>query len=814
MFLICYTHKIIKNRLAYWLNGTALAKVAALCLRNALLLADISARPAYTTLVIRSQLALLLPGLGFHHQHHSDIHLFIANASRFETEKHDSTGRSDAELQGNKGSRRNRGDLVSQNATVTRYVQSGRLEFACQVFERMLKRDVVSRTAMIAGYVRNGRVDGARKLFDKMPGRNVATWNAIISGYIKNGRLEDACQLFDKMPKRNVVSWTAMVTGYARHGRLEDAKQLFDKMPERNVVSWNAMLTGYVQNGRIEDAQKLFDDMPGHNVISWNAMITGYVQDGRISDAHHMFEKMPERDVVSWTALITGYLQNGRTEDARCLFDKMPIRNVVSWTAMIAGYAQNGHDEDALKLFSSMHREGIKSNQPTFTTVLNVCASLAALEEGKQVHNHIIVTGFELDDIVADALLIMYVKCRSIDNAHQLFNTKPAKNVVSWNAMITGYAQNGKIEDARHVFDRMPKRDVVSWTSIISGYFGNGRIKDAQQLFGKMTTRDDVCWSVMIAGFAQNGHGEEALKHFCQMKRAGMKATKFTFTSLLNASANLTTLEQGKQIHAHIIKMEFLSDIFLENALMDMYAKCGTIDDAHQVFKKMPNRDVVSYNSMIVGFAQHGYIDLALQLMEQMQQTGLKPDHITFIGVLSACNYAGLVDEGWYHFDSMSRDHYIQPRADHYTCMVDLLGRAGCLDEAEYFIRKMPFEPHAAVWGSLLAACRIHVNIEIGKRAAERLFELEPQNATPYVVLSNIFAAAGRWNDEAKVRTMRKDRRVKKNPGCSWIEVKRKVHSFLAGDITLIKSEALSHVGENEWADSHQMCQPPLCCMT
>eukprot|EP01018_Ginkgo_biloba_P012682 Gb_36222 [translate_table: standard] len=616
------------------------------------------------------------------------------------------------QLQGNKRYCGTNKGLWSCNSLITRHAKSGRINDARHVFDKMPKRDVVSWNAMIAGYVQNGRIDDAQQLFEKMPERDVVSWTVMITGYGKSGRIEDAYQVFNKMPERNVVSWNSMITRCVQYGKLEYARHLFDKMPERNVVSWTAMIQGYAQNGRVDDAYQLFDRMPDRDVISWTVMITGYANNGRIDNARQLFDKMPERNIVTWTAMIDGYLQNGRLNDAILLFDKMPERNLFSWNAMIAGYAQNGR--------------------------------------------------------VADA--------------NQLFNKMPERNVVSWNTMIAGYAWSGSMENARQLFDKMPKRNVVSWTTVIAGYARNGLMQNARHLFDKMPERDVISWNAIIAGYAQNWQYEESLKLFSKMQQMGMKPNESSFVSILSACTSLACLEQGKQVHDHIIKNGFESGILLGNALITMYSGCGSIDDAISVFNKMSERDVVSWTAMIRGYAQHGHGKEVLQLFKQMQLAGIKPDHVTLAGVLFACSHAGLVDEGWHFFNSISQVHCITPTVEHYTCMVDLLGRSGRLEEAEDFINIMPFEPNALVWGTLLGACGIHMNLDIGKRVAEQIFQLNPQNAGAYVLLSNIFAAAGRWDDVVKVRMMMKERGVKKQPGCSWIEVKNRVHAFLVGD--------------------------------
>eukprot|EP01018_Ginkgo_biloba_P025333 Gb_35278 [translate_table: standard] len=429
-----------------------------------------------------------------------------------------------------------------------------------------------------------------------------------------------------------------------------------------------------------------------------------------------------------------------------------------------------------------MQQAGMHPNGFTFTSVISACACIAVLEPGKQVHAYVIKAGIDSDVFVGSSLVTMYGTCGDIDNARQVFDTISERNVVSWNAMISGYAQNGRIEDAEELFDKMPERNVVSWTTMVAGYVQNGTVEIARHVFDKMSERSVVSWTAMIAGYAQNGHGEEALKLFYQMQSTGTKPNQSTFSSILNACAGCAALNQGKHVHVSIIKTGFQSDVVLWSALVDMYAKCGSIQEALHAFNKMPERNAVSWNAMITGYAQHGYGKEALQLFEQMQHRGIKPNSITFVGVLSACRHAGLVDEGWRYFSSMDQDHCIVPEAEHYACMVDLIGRAGHLDEAEAFINKMPFKPDVVVWGALLGACRIHVNMELGECAAEHLLELEPQNAAAYVLLSNIYAATGRWDDVVKVRKMMKDRGVKKRPGCSWIEVENREHAFVVAD--------------------------------
>eukprot|EP01018_Ginkgo_biloba_P019608 Gb_41537 [translate_table: standard] len=533
---------------------------------------------------------------------------------------------------------------------------------------------------------------------------------------------------------------------------------------------------------------------------------------GKLVHAHIIYTGFEWQDIVLGNTLMIMYTKCGSMMNARIVLDKMPNRNVVSWTVMIAAYAKCGYAEEALMLFYQMQRTGIRPNHFTFTSMLTAIANLGALEHGKKVHEKIIRNGFQSNVFVGTALVDMYIKCETIDDARKVFDKMPERDVVlwtamvagyaqngcfdealeffqkvpdrdvvSWNAMIAGYMQNGQVDEALKLFQEMPERNLVTWNAIVAGYARNGHVDEALKMFRKMPKRDVVSWNGMLTGYVQNGYFDESLKLFRQMKLAGVKPDSDTFASVLPVCANLAAMQRGKEVHIDIIKGGFQSDVYIGSALVDMYAKCGSIKDARNVFDEMSKRDVVSWNTIIVGYAMHGHGKEALQLFERMQCSHTNPDHVTFVGVLTACCHTGLVDDGWRYFNQMGQYHII-PAVEHYCCMVDLLGRAGHLDEAQDFIKKMPIKPDAAVWGSLLAACRMHTNVELGECVAECLFELEPKNPAPYVLLSNIYAAADRWNDVEKVRKMLKDRRVKKMPGCSWITFSNNVCTFLVGD--------------------------------
>eukprot|EP01018_Ginkgo_biloba_P016404 Gb_25555 [translate_table: standard] len=551
---------------------------------------------------------------------------------------------------------------------------------------------------------------------------------------------------------KNILIHHSNITTSALHGM--PTKQ---PMLESQVISGD--MRSLCKEGRLKEALRILHSMDHRSLpvdsSIYTSLLQGCVNIKSLADGKrvqvHMIKSGFESDVYLDTKLVIMYIKCGCLVDARHMFDKMPQKNEVSWNAIIAGYMQRGFGEIALMLFYQMQSDDMKPDSFTFCSILKVCAELPTLKQGEQVHAHIIRKGFELDVVLGSALIDMYAKC-------------------------------GRVQYARRVFDKMSQRDVIAWTAMVSGYAKWGHIGDACQVFGEMPCRNVVSWNAMIASYVQNGFSVKALTLLKQMQQADVIPNLATYASILMACAGLAAVEQGKQVHAHIIASGFDSDDVLASALIDMYAKCGLIGDARHAFDKMLQRDVVLWTSMISGYGKHGFAREALQLFKQMQLAGKKPNYITFVSILSACSHAGLVDEGWHYFDCMIQVHCITPRAEHYTCMVDLLGRAGHLDKAYELISKMPIEPGANVWGALLGACRIHNDIHLGKHAAEHLFELNPQNAGTYVVLSNIYAASGRWDDVAKVKKLMKDKMIKKEPGRSWIEINKRVHEFLVGD--------------------------------
>ncbi|XAR50652.1 hypothetical protein NMG60_11005030 [Bertholletia excelsa] len=424
-------------------------------------------------------------------------------------------------------------------------------------------------------------------------------------------------------------------------------------------------------------------------------------------------------DTYLATKLINLYCVCDYLSYAYHLFDRIPKDNIFLWNVMIRGYAWNGPYEVAISLYYQMIDYGILPDNFTFPFVLKACSGLFAIDVGREVHEQVIRTGWETDVFVGAALIDMYAKC-------------------------------GCVGDSRRVFDKIQVRDVVLWNS-------------------------------MLACYSQNGCPEECLSLCAEMASAGVRPTVATLVTAISSSADIAALPQGRELHGYSWRHGFEIQDKVKTALVDMYAKCGSVKVARSLFERLLEKRIVSWNAMITGYAMHGHTDASLDLFKQMIREAW-PDHITFVGVLSACNHGGLLDEGQKFFESMVRDYHIKPTVQHYTCMVDLLGHCGRLNDAYNLIKQMNVIPDSGIWGALLNSCKIHGNVELGELALEKLIELEPDDAGNYVILSNIYAQAGRWEGVAKLRKLMTDRGLKKSTACSWIEVKNKVHAFLSGD--------------------------------
>eukprot|EP00268_Persea_americana_P002959 TRINITY_DN10893_c0_g1_i1.p1 TRINITY_DN10893_c0_g1~~TRINITY_DN10893_c0_g1_i1.p1 ORF type:complete len:627 (+),score=102.52 TRINITY_DN10893_c0_g1_i1:102-1982(+) len=452
--------------------------------------------------------------------------------------------------------------------------------------------------------------------------------------------------------------------------------------------------------------------------------------------------------------LLQSYISFGALSNVLPTISQMQDPNVYVWNTAIKAYTIHGPFNIALHLYVEMLQHGTPPANFSFPVILKAIASLGALSQGQQVHACILKSGTQItcDVFIANSLLNMYAKCDELEAVRQVFDTIPCPNVITFTALLDALARSGDMDGARAVFEEMPERNVFSWTA-------------------------------MLVGYVRNDMPERALLVFRRMQREGVRVDEVAVLSALSACARVGALELGRWIHDYAGRNRLrMGKVSLTNALIDMYAKCGEIDEALAVFNAMAEKSVVSWNVMISGLAIHGLGLEALQLFRKMHENGFEANEATFVGVLSSCSHNGLVEEGYRYFNAMHKVYGVKPNIRHYGCMVDLLGRAGQLKEALDLINSMPMEPNAVVWGALLAACRRQGDVELGEYAMRKLIQLEPESSGNYVLLSNAYAVSGRWDDSAKVRAMMRGVGVAKEPGCSWVEVKNMVHEFVAGD--------------------------------
>ncbi|XP_057418692.1 pentatricopeptide repeat-containing protein At5g44230 [Lotus japonicus] len=436
----------------------------------------------------------------------------------------------------------------------------------------------------------------------------------------------------------------------------------------------------------------------------------------------------------------------------RLLFSQVPSPNPFLYSALIRAYTLRGPFTEALRLYTSMRNQRITPISFTFSALFSAVTNLTL---GTQLHAHALLLGFASDIFVNNTMIKMYVK-------------------------------SGCLDSARKVFDEMPQRDVVSWTELITAYARNGDMNSARELFDELDVKDKVAWTAMVTGYAQNAMPKEALEFFRCLREAGMETDEVTLAGAISACAQLGASKDADWVRCIAESSGFgpARNVLVGSALVDMYSKCGNVEEAYNVFRGMKERNAFTYSSMIVGFAIHGRARAAIKLFYEMLETEIKPNHVTFVGVLVACTHAGLVDQGQYLFSNMEGCYGVVPSADHYACMADLLGRAGHLEKALQLVETMPVEPNGAVWGALLGASHVHGNPDVAEIVSRHLFELEPNNIGNYLLLSNTYASAGRWDDVSRVRKLMRDKNLKKNPGYSWVESRNGViHEFLAGDV-------------------------------
>ncbi|OWM69897.1 hypothetical protein CDL15_Pgr025746 [Punica granatum] len=629
-----------------------------------------------------------------------------------------------------------------------------------------------------------------------------------------------------------IVLLNHVAYAYSRCHDFRAARHVFDNMPERNVFSWTVMILGSIENGLFHDALGFFLEMHNQGVspdkFAYSAIVQLCISLGSIELSEIVHSKIIRSGFASntfiGTSLLSMYAKLGRMEESRRLFNSMAEQNEVSWNAIISGFTSNGFYSDAYDYFLRMKQGGLKPNAYTFISVLKAVGKLGDIDKGRQVHSHVSETGMDSNVSVGTALIDMYAKSGSISDARGVFemNFMECRVNAPWNAMISAYSYCGLSREALELYVDMCQRsiesDIFTYCSVFNSIAASKNLRFAREVHGKVLTsrnsltvtevsnaiadayakcrsledvekvfkvtedKDLVSWTAMLTAYSQCSEEISALSFFSQMREEGFLPNEYTYSSMLAACSSLSFLEYGRQVHGLICKARMDNERCVESALIDMYAKCGSITDASRVFARIHMPDIVSWSSMISAYALHGLVENALRLFEAMEKLGIRPNSVTFLSVLFACSHGGLVEEGLSYFDAMRNDYGITPEMQHYACIVDLLGRVGHLDDAVGFIKKMPIEPDEMIWQSLLAACRVHGNIELGKVAAEKIVSVRPEDPATYVLLSNTYFQSGKLEDGRGLRDLMKGWGMKKEPGFSWISVNGRVHKFYARD--------------------------------
>lgn len=747
-------------------------------------------------------------------------------------------------------------DTLLLNILLKAYSICNHLDDARKLFGKMCSRNLITWSTMISGHAQHGYNEDALLLFSEL--REVCDESP--NGYILASLIRSCTQMGNSGDhlgfqihgfivksgfSQDVYVGTALINFYAKNISVDEARVVFDDLVEKNEVTWTTIIAGYVKSGRSEVSLQLFNQMRKTNIVPDKYVLSSvlnacsvleFVKGGKQIHAYVLRkEGGTDMDVSVINVLIDFYVKCGKVKAARRLFDQMVVRDVISWTTMIAGYMQNSFDREAIALFTVMARLGWEPDGFACTTVLTSCGSLEVLEHGRQVHAYTIKANLEKDEFVKNGLIDMYAKCDSLVYARRLFNDMTFYNVISYNAIIEGYSRQDKLLEALGLFHEMRLRllppslltfvsllglsasllilelskqihgllfkfglseEILVGSALVDVYSKCSFIKDARLVFDQMNEKDIVVWNAMFFGYTQQLENEEALRLYSELQLSGERPNEFTSAALITASSNLASLQHGQQIHNQIIKMGLEFDPFVTNALVDMYANCGSLEEAHKTFSSTIHRDVVCWNSMITSYANHGEAKRALKMFEEMITLGIKPNYITFVGVLSACSHAGLVEDGFQQFESIPQ-YGVEQGPEHYACMVSLLARSGKLYEAREFIEKMAVKPSAVIWRSLLTACRVAGDIELGKHAAEMATSIDPADSGSYILLSNILASKGMWADVKKVRERMDYHGVVKEPGCSWIEVNNEVHVFIARDTTNHISKLIYSVLDN-----------------
>ncbi|XP_076957011.1 pentatricopeptide repeat-containing protein At5g55740, chloroplastic [Bidens hawaiensis] len=710
--------------------------------------------------------------------------------------------------------------------------------------EPLVKNEYVE-TKLVVFYAKCDQLLDGLLLFRRLVDKNVFSWAAVIGVYCRLGFLENGLLGFCEMVESGFVGdsfvipnvlkacgglgWlkfgrgvhgyvikmgfglgecvfvaSSLVDMYGKCGALDDAHNVFDEMPERNVVTWNSMMVGYSQNGVFQEAVRVFFDMRMEGVDPTVVTMVSFlsatanlcaVEEGRQGHAIAVLYGLDEGNIVG-TSLINLYSKTGLVKEAEKVFSKMVKKDVVAWNLMVSCYVNDKDIEKALTLCRDMLLEGLKFDSVTMTSIATCAGDNQNLKLGKEAHCQCIRRNLMSDMALASSIVDMYAKCNKIHNAKRVFSSLQTKDLVLWNTMLAAYAEVGSSGETLKLFYQMQldgvPPNVVSWNSVILAFLKNGQVNEAKVSFLEMESlaveANLITHTILITGLVQNGCVDDAITVFIEMQEKGIKPNNVSMVGILSACKNRASLQLGKAIHGYVIRHNMNMNSVLATSMVDMYAKCGNIKQSRKVFDMILAKELPLYNAMISGYALHGCHNEAITIFKDLKNEGVKPDSITFTNVLSSCRHCGLINEGLDIFVNMVTKYDVAPSVEHYGCVVSLLSKCG-KSEAFRLVKNMPFKPDSHILGSLLVACREHNEIDIAKHLIENLSKLEPNNSGNYTALSNLYAANEMWDEVSDLMSLMKEKGIKKNPGCSWVQIGKEFHVFVANDQSNTQSD-------------------------
>lgn len=660
-------------------------------------------------------------------------------------------------------------DVFVQNSLIDMYAECGDLEGCKLVFHLIKETSQVSWNSIISSFVRLGYYEEALHMLLRMwqAGYQYDRFNlgSVLKSCTALADAETGRAIHGYLVRRlldsDVVLGSAMVDMYGKCGCIREAHWVFNKLRKRNIVSWNSLIAGFVLEEATEVVIELYRGMELANIkpdqFTLGTLLSLFANQGNADlgkQIHaHILRKIARPNLVLETELTHMYARCGRLRDAHNVFNWMPKKNAYSWNSFIEGCLKSNKAMEALRIFRKMLLDGVVPDSFSLSSAVTAISNLSTIQKGKEIHGFAVKKMLVDRDVTLCMLIDMYAKCGRIDYAYKMYERVPKKGLILNNIMISAFISHEKISDARRIFDKMEEKNTISWNS-------------------------------MLIGYAKGGFDREALRLFQEFIVEGGDYECSTLVPIFNLCASLPAAEFGKQLHAFATKNRLPGNsVVLDSAIVDMYAKCGLIEESRKFFNRMKERNILTWNTIISSYSKHGQIEAVFSLYEQMLREGILPNDITFLSILSACSHTGSLEEGFNTFVSMSEDYGVEPRLEHYNCMVDLLGRAGLLNDAKEMILRMPMEPDISTWAALLGASRNHIDIDIGRFAAERLFDLDPANSGHYRLMANLYAAAGRWKEADEMWKLMKERRVMSEPASSWIEIGNQIQVFHAGDL-------------------------------